>query len=55
MDFVGNSFDVVGVCRVNGLRGESKTKIIYGNSDISFCVGNLRRDFGFGVDDVVFI
>jgi hypothetical protein len=51
----GDNFNVIGVRRVDGLRGEPKTEVIYGNRNFSFCIGNLRRHFIFGVDDVVFI
>jgi hypothetical protein len=54
LDFIGNSFDVVGIRGANVLRGEPKTKIIYGTRDFSFCVGNFWRNIGSGVDDVVY-
>jgi hypothetical protein len=54
LDFVGNNLDVVGIRGVNVLCGESKTKIIYGNRNFSFCIGNLRRNISLGVDDVVY-
>jgi hypothetical protein len=54
LDFVGNNFDVVGIRGANVLRGKSKTKINYGTCNFSFCVGGIRRNIGFGVDDVVY-
>ncbi len=55
MDFFGVNPDVVGICGFNVLCGKSETKIIYGNRNFNFCVGNLRRNLGFGFNDVVFI
>jgi hypothetical protein len=53
--FADDNSDVVGIRGVNVLCGKSKTKIIYGNRNFSFCVGNLRRNLRFGDNDVVFV
>ncbi len=52
--FADDNFDVVGIRGVNVLCGKSETKINYGTCNFSFCVGGIRRNIDFGVDDVVY-